>query len=233
MTGHKQKQLTKLRSLLSNIEQLILKLQLIKLSEAAKLQHTSRQNLTYYIQNGTFKHEILFGQIYVYKIEVLKLKRSRPGPKTPAPLPRPISIRLPYQSFKILRNEDLRSFITRIRLAAVRETITVEGTVTRAAKRLHYGQTFFYRLYGQLETPQTSTTTSTIPKSKPIHLPTNLFVIKPNEGLRSFIDRIQLAVITRAIANETSTKKAADRLGYEYDSLITLFRKLKTKAKKP
>jgi len=233
--NEQQKQITKLRSLLSKIEQLIIKLKLIRLEEAAKLQHTTRQNISYYIQIGQLKREILFGQKYVYKSDILKLKRSGPGPKPPAPLPRPTSIRLPYQPFQTLQNEDLRSFINRVKLTAVRETTTVEGTVTRAAKRLHYGHSLFYKLYRRLDSSRTLTTAKTKHAgghSNEIHLPKSLFVIKSNEGLRSFIDRIQLAIITKAITNERSPQRAAHRLGYKYDSLLTLHRRLKARVNK-
>jgi hypothetical protein len=146
------------------------------------------------------------------------------GPITPTP------IILSLTSYSVQPDENLRSFIARIQLSAIEQTIAIEGNLRNAAHRLRYGLSSLRILRARLKSKNT-TIDSSHPTPHPqlqteIFLAQKLFVVKKTEGLQTFTARIQLATITRTVEFEGNKTRAAGRLGYRRTSLQTLLRRL-------
>jgi hypothetical protein len=146
------------------------------------------------------------------------------GPITPTP------IILSLTSYSVQPDENLRSFIARIQLSAIEQTIAIEGNARHAAHRLRYCLASLRILRARLKSKNT-TIDSSHPTPHPqlqteIFLAQKLFVVKKTEGLQTFTARIQLATITRTVEFEGNKTRAADRLGYRRTSLQTLLRRL-------
>ena len=71
------------------------------------------------------------------------VKKKPPSSAKTIPLPAPI--------FSIRQNEDLKAFTHRIQLAAINETLALEGNNTRTALRLGYRRQSFVELRNRLQ----------------------------------------------------------------------------------
>jgi DNA-binding NtrC family response regulator len=145
----------------------------------------------------------------------------------------PRGLDLPLPAFSIQPTETLREFIGRVQLAAIDQAVTIEGTMTNAAQRLQYSRTSLTTLHTRLKSskPPTDQTHNVPPESREIILTPDLFVITRKEGLQAFIARLQLAIITTTINLEGNKTRAAARLGYSREPLLTLIKKLTTTSK--
>lgn len=149
------------------------------------------------------------------------------APSSPI-ITRPIILSL--TSYSVQPDENLRSFIARIKLAAIEQTMAIEGNSRNAGHRLRYSPSSLRALRARLKSKNT-TTDSSHPTPRPqlqteIFLAKKLFVVKKTEGLQTFIARIQLATITSTVEFEGNKTRAANRLGYPRTSLQTLLRRL-------
>lgn len=130
----------------------------------------------------------------------------------------PTPIILSLTSYSVQPDENLRSFIARIQLFAIEQTIAIEGNSKNAAHRLRYNASYLRTLRTRLKSKNTIIHSSH-PTPRPqlqteIFLDQKLFVVKKTEGLQTFIARIQLATIIRTVEVEGNKTRAADRLGY-------------------
>lgn len=232
-TTHSEEKVARLRALSSDLEQIKRQLGLISTSEAAQLSNSSVRGMNSLVSTGRLRHEILLGHTYVYRSEVLTnpVKKGRPaGSHYPRPKTDPTPITLSLHSYSVEANEDLRSFVSRIQLAAIKTAIEHESTVTDAAHRLEYTRPALTTLRSRLESKEltiVSPPTTSQPRTRrKISLPQSLFVIKETEGLQTFMARIQLAAITKTIEIEGNKRKAAARLGYGRTAFLTLLRLL-------
>ena len=124
---------------------------------------------------------------------------------------RPTPIILSLTSYSVQPNENLRSFIIRIQLSAIEQTIAIEGNDRNAAHRLRYNSSSLRALRARLKSKNTIIDSSHPPPRRQlqteIFLAQNLFVVKKTEGLQTFIARIQLATITRTAELEGNKRE--------------------------
>jgi putative transcriptional regulator len=221
-----EEKIARLRALSADLEQLRRQLGLIAPSDASGLSGNTLNSL---IDTGQIRQEPLLGHIYVYKHEIQHWKERQPSSYSPIAID-PTPIVLSLHSYSVQPNENLRSFIARVQLSAVDQAITIEGTLNKAAQRLHYGRSSISTLHKRLKSNNRTSILSN-PDRQPssqdeILLPRKLFVIKKTEGLQTFVARIKLATITRTVELKGNKTRAADRLGYRRTALQTLLRQL-------
>ena len=148
---------------------------------------------------------------------------------------RDLQLQARLQPCAIASHETLNSFVARVKLAAVEETVSKTDTYGQAAQRLDYRRTSLHTLHARLKRTTTLNNNASGKRTRTIlsqvvPLRRTLFTIQRNECLESFIRRIQLAAITQTTRLEGNHTRAALRLGYRRTSLVTLISKLKARS---
>jgi DNA-binding protein Fis len=145
----------------------------------------------------------------------------------PAPQKRrDVSIQHLLQPCAIAANESLRSFITRVRLAAISEAVIMtNNNFSQAARLLGSNRGTLGTIRRRNKHAAQTTPLST---DNAIPLPAAILTIKGNENFESFTRRIQLAAILETIKLEGNHTRAALRLGYTRCALVTLRYRLET-----
>ena len=138
---------------------------------------------------------------------------------------RDVSLQHLLQPCAIAGNESLRSFITRVRLAAINEAVTITNNFSQAARLLGTN-----RLTLDTIRRRNKHVPQTIPPGtvNAIPLPATILTIKGNEDFHSFTRRIQLAAILETVKLEGNHTRAALRLGYTRSAFVTLRYRLET-----
>jgi hypothetical protein len=132
---------------------------------------------------------------------------------------RDVNIHHLLQPCAIAANESLRSFITRVRLAAISEAVMMTNNFSQAARLLGSNRMTLATFRQRNKHATQSTPPST---ENAIPLPAYILTIKNNEDFNSFKRRIQLAAILETIKLEGNHTRAALRLGYTRSALVTL-----------
>ena len=132
---------------------------------------------------------------------------------------RDVNIQHLLQPCAIPANESLRSFITRVRLAAISEAIMMTTNFSQAARLLGSNRMTLATIRQRNKHAAQSTPPGT---DNAIPLPADILTIKKNEDFDSFTRRIQLAAILETIKLEGNHTRAALRLGYTRSALVTL-----------
>lgn len=126
----------------------------------------------------------------------------------------------------IAENESLRSFITRVRLAAISEAVVMTNNFSQAARLLGSNRMTLATIRRRIKHAAQITPPST---DIAIPLPAAILTIKGNEDFESFTRRIQLAAILETIRLEGNNhSRAALRLGYTRSAFVTLRYRLET-----
>jgi DNA-binding protein Fis len=130
---------------------------------------------------------------------------------------RDVSIQHLLQPCAIAGNESLRSFITRVQLAAISQALLMTDNFSQAARLLGSNRVTLLSIRRRNQHAAKNQPPST---DKAIPLPAAIFTIRENEDFDSFKRRIQLAVITETIKLEGGNHtRAALRLGYQRSTL--------------
>jgi len=66
----------------------------------------------------------------------------------------PGNLTLPAQNSVLLKGESLRSYLSRVALAAIHTVLASEGDMTATARRLSYERTAFHKLFARLKARQ-------------------------------------------------------------------------------
>lgn len=126
----------------------------------------------------------------------------------------------------IAENESLRSFIARVRLAAITEAVAMTNNSSQAARLLGSNRITLATIRRRLKQAAQTTPPGT---GNAITLPAAILTIKRDEDFESFTRRIQLAAILETIKLEGNNHShAAIRLGYTRSAFVTLRYRLET-----
>ena len=122
-------------------------------------------------------------------------------------------------------NESLRSFITRVRLAAITEAVVMTNNFSQAARLLGSNRMTLATIRRRIKHAAHITPSST---DNVIPLPASILTIKGNEDFEAFTRRIQFAAILETIKLEGNHTRAALRLGYTRSAFLTMRNRLET-----
>lgn len=139
---------------------------------------------------------------------------------------RDVNIQHLLQPCAIAANESLRSFITRVRLAAISEAVMMTNNFSQAARLLGSNRMTLHTIRRRNK-HVAQTTPPTTDNAIPLH--PAILTIRPDEDFDSFTRRIQLAAMLETIKLEGNNHtRAALRLGYTRSAFVTLRYRLET-----
>jgi hypothetical protein len=108
------------------------------------------------LRNDNFSHACLLlgserGSLFAfYRRQLMKTTPNQNQPRKELPSRFAKAIPLPAAIFTIRKNEDFETFKGRIQLAAIIQTIKLEGNHSRAALRLGYNRVSLHRIRHRL-----------------------------------------------------------------------------------
>lgn len=160
-----------------------------------------------------------------FQCELKHLCAITPSPPAAEKL-RDVDIHHQLHPCGIAENESLRSFITRVRLAAISEAVMMTNNVSQAARLLGSNRMTLSTIRQRNKHATQTTPPST---DNAIPLPADILTIRGNEDFNAFTRRIQLAAILETIKLEGNNHtRAALRLGYTRSAFVTLRYRLET-----
>ena len=174
-------------------------------------------------QPKTLDTKILQAICDVFRCHLMHFCAVKPSPRPPL---KRINVNIQHLlTCAIAPNETLRSFITRVQMAAIGEALLLRNNNFSHACLLLGSERgslmAFYRRQLMKTTPNQNQPKKELPSrfAKAIPLPAAIFTIRKNEDFETFKGRIQLAAIIQTIKLEGNHTRAALRLGYNRVSL--------------